>query len=254
MFAEVKGQIVLMHNQVFLIARSDGFDARQRASVQMNGCDIIVAVMDKWQTLITGCLALGAAFVALLPVYKQLALMRAQNNVMVRSTIGEMILKLDSHRNHVHEIVAKRLTDMNSALHYFDNQGMLNDGGGWAGDQHRDFSNAQSALKALFNTSHDVTAIEKQKTKLLSAVNQLINTLWVIYAPEDADRFPEEDNWSEEEIASANALSNEAVGEVEPNTRAVFAAMHELNEAYEAEKATLVRRLRIIDDQLLAQP
>ncbi|OAN99985.1 hypothetical protein A8B75_19175 [Sphingomonadales bacterium EhC05] len=220
----------------------------------MSYFDIFVAFMDKWQTLITGSLAFGAAFFALRPVYKQLSLMRAQNNVMVRSTIGEMILQLDAHREGVHKIVAKRLTDMQSNLYHFDNHGVPNSVCDWANDRHNDFGIVQASLKALFITSHDVQSIEGQKAELLFAVNQLEETLWVIYRPEYADRNPEECNWTDEEIAAANASSSEAVNELESKTAGVSAATHQLYAAYETQRAALVRRLRVIDDRLLAQP
>lgn len=70
-----------------------------------------------WQTLITGFMALVAAFVALQPVRKQLKLMRAQNNVMVRDTIGQMITQLDQHRASLDEITDKTVSEISSSLY-----------------------------------------------------------------------------------------------------------------------------------------
>ncbi|ALR21884.1 hypothetical protein [Sphingobium baderi] len=214
--------------------------------------DCFVHWLDKWQTLITGALALGAAFYAGRPVYRQLALMRAQNNVMVRETIGDMILQLDTHRNRVGEITAKRLTDVHSAIYRFDNYGETKGIDEWASQQHSEFIGADSELKALFIQSHDVEAIEVQKAALLAAVDAFSGVLWDIYAPHYAFMFPEDCNWSDAEHASAVARSSEAEKELDSNASAVSAAVRQLYEAYAEQRAGLVRRLRVIDDGLLA--
>ncbi|WP_447763391.1 hypothetical protein [Sphingopyxis panaciterrae] len=218
----------------------------------MSCFDIFVAFLNKWQTLLAGLIALGAAILALRPVYKQLALMRAQNNVMVRSTIGEMISQLDAHRDRVREIVAQRLTSVNTALHQFKGYGMPKDMGMWASDQQKEFNGADHELKALFAMSYDVKFVEEKKAALLVAVAELSGTFWDIYKPDYASHFPEEFNWTDEEWAAAGTRANEAEQEVEPKTDAVSRAVFELNEAYSAQRRALVRRLRIIDDGLLA--
>ena len=218
----------------------------------MTYLDCFVHWLDKWQTLITGILALIAAGLALRPVYKQLALMRAQNNVMVRETIGHMILQLDAHRDRVHEITGKRLTDVHSAIYRFENYGETKGIGEWASQQQSEFTSAESELKTLFIQSHDVEAIEDQKAALLASVQDFSGVLWDIYAPDYAFMFPEDCNWSDEERAAAVVRSSEAEKELDAKASSVSAAVRQLNEAYAAQRAGLVRRLRVIDDRLLA--
>ena len=214
--------------------------------------DCFVDWLDKWQTLITGALALGAAYYAGRPVYRQLALMRAQNNVMVRETIGHMIQQLDAHRDRVQEITAKRLTDVHSAIYRFDNYGETKGIDEWAHQQHGEFVSAESELKALFVTSHDVEAVEERKADLLAAVNDLSGILWDIQAPHYEFMFPEDCNWSDEERATAVARSSEAENELDATAGAVSAAVKQLYDAYAQQRAGLVRRLRVIDDSLLS--
>lgn len=214
--------------------------------------DCFVHWLDKWQTLITGIMALGAAVCALWPVYKQLALMRAQNNVMVRETIGHMIQQLDAHRDRVHEIIAKRIGDVDSSLYHFEHFGPKSGIGEWASQQQSEFISAESELKALFVKSHDVEAIETKKATLLTAVTDLSSIFWDIHAPDYEFMFPEDCNWSDEERAVAAARSGEAEKELEAKANAVSSAMRDLKEAYALQRAGLVRRLRVIDDSLLA--
>lgn len=212
---------------------------------------IAVKFLYDWQTLITGVMALGAATVALGPVKKQLSLMRAQNNVMVRDTIGHMILQLDAHRDRVHEITAKRLNDIHSSIHYFDHNGIPSGIGEWASQQQGEFSGVATELKALFVTSQDIEAIEGVKAAVLITIDRLTGVLWDIHAPDYAFMFPEDCNWTEEEETAAAVRSGEAQGELDDAASAVSASIRQLNTAYAEQRAALVRRLRIIDDRLL---
>lgn len=217
----------------------------------MTGWDGFVGFLDKWQTLITGFMALGAAVVALGPVKKQLALMRAQNNVMVRETIGHMITQLDVHRDRVDEIISKPVTDIHSALWHFETYG---DKGieEWASQTHSAFNSAESELKALFITSHDVEAVEQEKDNLLSVVNVLSRCLWDVVAPTYADMFPEDNDWTEDERAAAVSRSIEARKELDDKASNVSQVIRQLKDTYANQRAVLVRQLRVIDDGLLS--
>lgn len=211
-----------------------------------------IGLIDHWQTLATGILALGAAFWAGRPVYHQLKLMRLQNNVMVRSTIGDMVLQLDAHANSVERITKKPLHDIHYAVYNFERFGPPKVFGEWASQEESSFRTVDTELKALFVQSLDVQEIEDCKAALLAAVDGLTTVLWEIYLPDYAENFPEDINWTDEERAAANARSTAAEGEVEDKANAVSHAVRHLKEAYAGQRAALICRLRLIDDSLLA--
>ena len=203
-----------------------------------------------WQTLITGFMALVAAFVALQPVRKQLKLMRAQNNVMVRDTIGQMITQLDQHRASLDEITDKTLSEISSSLYHFERYGPKGIDE-WASSTHSSFNTVQERLKALFITSHDVEAVERQKEHVLAVSAELSGCVWDIVAPVYVLMFPEDNTWTDEESAAADVRAVEAQKELEDRNAAVSLAIRQLREEYANQRAVLVRQLRVIDDGLL---
>lgn len=218
----------------------------------MTCLEMLCAFVYRWQTLIAGLLALLAALAALRPVHKQLALQRAQSSVMVRETIGHMIQQLDAHRARVDEIMSKRLTSIQTGIHHIETHGPASfDLDMWAEEQNREFGTADADLKTLFATAQDVEAIEREKAALLASVDSLTDSLWDIWKPEDESRFPENYEWTDDERAAAHTRSNEAEKEIEPKADAVSTAVWKLRGAYAAQRAGLVKRLRVIDDGLL---
>lgn len=220
-------------------------------------CDIELAWLpdffkwlDKWQTLVAAFMALGAAGLAWYPVNKQLGLMRAQNKVMVRETIGHMIIQLDQHRASLDEITDKTVSEISSSLWHFEHYGPKGIDE-WASSTHSSFNTVQERLKALFITSHDVEAVESQKEHLLTVAGELSSCLWDIVAPVYAVMFPEDNTWTDEESAAADVRAVEAQKELEDRNAAVSLAIRQLREAYANQRAVLVRQLRVIDDGLL---
>ncbi len=208
--------------------------------------------LNKWQTLIAGILALAAAIWALRPVYKQLALARAQNDAVPREKVGEMILQLDSHAAEVFSIMSKRMVDLNNNLGWYEVHEKDYKFDEWCGEQQQEFMHAGMELKTAFARSHDVEVVEARKADLLAAVEALNGVLWEIHAPEYFSRFEEECSWTDEERQAANARSNQAAGEVEDYATKTSAAFRHLNEAFAEQRRSLVSRLRVIDDRLLA--
>jgi len=210
----------------------------------------ITAEVGEWQTLLTGFLAIAAAYWAARPVYQQIGLMRAQNNVMVRATIGEMVLQLDVHLNCLEAIISKPVNDIQSSLNYYNQNGPGIDCE-WVSQTIQEFGRVETELKALFSLSRDVQALEDAKLELLAAIDTLDSCLRTVFLPEDADRFPEQYNWSDEQRSDAYAAATLAEGELQGRSAGVGVAAQRLKKAYINQKAVLVGRLRTIDDQLL---
>ena len=203
-----------------------------------------------WQTLITGFMALGAAFAALQPVRKQLALMRAQNNVMVRDTIGHMITQIDVHCERMNEITGKPITGVHTGLYHYEQYG---DRGfeHWAAETSSEVTTMHHKLKDLFITAHDVAAVEQEKNRLLGAVSNLSSCFQDIVAPILATVFPPDDPITEEKMKALDMRAVEARKELDVRASHASMVIRQLREAYASHRATLVHQLRVIDDGLL---
>jgi hypothetical protein len=211
----------------------------------------VVAWLNKWQTFITGVMALGAAFVALQPVRKQLALMRAQNNVMVRETIGQMVVALDTQRDRMREIATKPLSDISGNLDYFEQVGPPAGMEEWYCETHSKANGLYRELRALFAQSQDVEGVQSSKDALLGAAEKLADDMSDICQPIYYTIHVTEYEWTDEQLAVANAKAKVAEAEIEATVAAVSAAVRHLNAAYADQRAVLVRQLRVIDDGLL---
>lgn len=211
----------------------------------------VIAWVHRWETLITGFMALGAAFVALQPVRKQLALMRAQNNVMVRETIGHMVVALDAQRARMNEIVAKPLSEIDGDIEYHEQYGPPPSIHEWYSAAHSKANGLFRHLRSLFVQSQDAEIVESSKDALLEAVEKLADTLSDICQPIYATIHVTEYEWSDEQEAAANAKAGVAEHQLEAVVDAVSTAVRDLREAYANQRAVLVRRLRVIDDGLL---
>lgn len=68
----------------------------------------------------------------------------------------------------------------------------------------------------------------------------------------DFSRFGEQCSWTDEERQAANTRSINATQEVEDYAMNISVAFSHLNEAFTKQRLSLVGRLRVIDDRLLA--
>ncbi|MGL3819970.1 hypothetical protein [Sphingopyxis sp. R3-92] len=204
----------------------------------------------RWQTLITGVLALVAAVVALRPVYGQLKLMREQNKVMLRSTINEMMISLDRDLASTHEIIDKRFGQVAQDLGYFEDQGDPPSIAEWASERDESIRAVIRELKEIFFRNHDAEPVEEYKGDLILALDDLSECLDAIYTPQWHWTHPDHD-WSEDEEKKAVEKAKKAEKEVRDKVRRVAVAAARLSAAREGQRAVYSHRLRAIDDALL---
>lgn len=216
----------------------------------MSCWDIFVDFLYRWQTLITGVLALVAAFIALRPVYGQLKLMREQNKVMLRSTINEMMVSLDRDLASTHEIIEKRFSQVAQDLGYFEDHGDPPSIAEWASERDANIRAVIRELKESFFRHHDVEAVEEHKGDLILALDDLSECLDAIYTPQWHWTHPNHE-WTEDEEKEAVAKAKKAEEEVRDKVRRVALAKTHLSAAREGQRGVYSRRLREIDDTLL---
>lgn len=216
----------------------------------MSCWDIFVSFLDKWQTLITGLLALLAAFLALRPVYGQLRLMREQNSVMLRSTINDMMVSLDRDLASTHDIIHTRISRVSQDLGYFDDHGNPPSIAEWASERESEIRAVIGELKERFFRNHDVMPIEDYKGDLILALDDLAECLDAIFTPQWHWTHPDHE-WTEDQEKEAVANAKKAEEEVRDKVRRVGVAGARLSAARESQRAVYSRRLRKIDDALL---
>lgn len=216
----------------------------------MSCWDIFEDFLFRWQTLITGVLALIAAFVALRPVYGQLKLMREQNKVMLRSTINEMMVSLDRDLASTHEIIDKRFGQVAQDLGYFEDHGDPPSIAEWASERDESICAVIRELKESFFRNHDVEPVEEYKGDLILALDDLSECLDAIYTPQWHWTHPDH-GWSEDEEKKAIEKAKTAEKEVRDKVRRVAVAAARLSAAREGQRAVYSHRLRAIDDDLL---
>jgi hypothetical protein len=216
----------------------------------MSFWDTFVVFLYRWQTLITGVLALFAAFVALRPVYGQLKLIREQNKVMLRSTINEMMVSLDLDLASTHEIIDKRFSKIAQDLGYFEDHGDPPSIAEWASEQDANIRAVIRELKESFFRHHDVEAVEEYKGDLILALDGLSECLDAIYTPQWHWTHPDHE-WTEDEEKAGVVKAKKAEEEVRDKVRRVAVAATRLSAAREGQRAVYSHRLREIDDALL---
>ncbi len=216
----------------------------------MSSFGIFVDFLYRWQTLITGVLALVAAFVALRPVYGQLKLMREQNKVMLRTTISDMMVGLDRDLAFTHEILNERFSRIAQDLGYFEDHGDPPSIAEWASERHGDIRSVIRELKESFFRNRDVMPIEENKGDLILALDDLSECLDAIYTPHWHWIHPDHE-WTEDEEKEAFANAKKSEDEVRDKVRRVAVAATRLSAAREGQRAVYSHRLREIDDTLL---
>lgn len=204
-----------------------------------------------WQTLIGGAVALGAAVLALRPVYGQLALMREQNSAMLRSTISEMIARLDRDHAALNEVV-KPISALSNEMAHIEERNLDLAEPQWIDQQSGSISRMLREMRASFALTRDFDAIESAKQELVAKVTSLSECFIDIFQPNWEYLRPEDVDWTEQQSAKIRADARLAESELDQTFRAVGPAIRALADAYIEQRTALVRRLREIDDMLLA--
>lgn len=202
-----------------------------------------------WQTLISGLIALVAAFVAVRPVWKQLALTQTQANGVLR----EMLLKREVEIGKAHvalvEKVRPPLNELDSELYSPDDQ-LLEFSAEGAHHYSQRISSAAHWLSTA-SKERDSAAVEVAKDALaekLAAVEALLNE---IHFPVSMDQEGEGYSISDEDWAKYVARSEAAQTEVVGAVSAARSALREVEGALSKERRVIKARLKKVDEALL---
>ena len=194
-----------------------------------------------WQTLITGLVALAAAYVATRPVWRQASL-------AILDRLEARADTLESKRRRTGELITSVSFPSQSGIHDDDKEPDINPHVAFSAQQQVDTIIAQ--LGRDIETSVDGNLIDSKRAGAVRQCEALSKSLWAIHAPSSADFGGPDGPGMDEEMAYIEA-GKRAERDLIDRFVDVSKAGRVLDEAF-AEKITQLRdRIRQINDGLL---
>lgn len=211
-----------------------------------------------YQTLITGFAALGAAYVAVRPVYRQLALMQAQSAMMQTQSNGvlrDMLLQrkeeIEQADAALSENVGKRLKAIAGEFPWYDEDFKPDEP--MAHNYDQVISGAVSWLRLKYQWRDNPVA-DGKKAALIEALDKLISILSDVHAPAHTDQVGEDYAMSDEDWEKFNARGEEAKGEVYGAVIAAQKSLQGYGDSFRDELAAIRSQLLKLDQTLLPSP
>jgi hypothetical protein len=204
-----------------------------------------------WQTLITGLLALLAAYFAARPVWRQLTSLQIQSALMERDTLITRVAAIESRRDIAREkieAITRRLTGG-----MFVSEDNLDINPAWAEDAEPLVNAVVAILTAHQEASLDGELIDTKRRAVIQHAKELSGCLSDIHAPYSQDfHSPDlEINLTNEQIADAEAKADAAAARAKHNLSQRISAVRksgdELDVAFKTSLGQLRARIRQID-------
>lgn len=207
--------------------------------------------VDQFQTLIGAGVALAAALIAVVPVWRQLDRLGTQTNISLRETLGERLRALRARQASVTQPLEKVQGGIATQIYVMIEEEMDRVDPEWAFAHQQAAELAQGRLAEIRREWHDPADIPAAMDAADKALDQLRDTLDAISLPERVDRFDEELEISD---ADWEEMLREAVEarQVLPRVSNDFdRAVDAVNVAFETEVQSLLRRLHNLDKILM---
>lgn len=192
-----------------------------------------------WQPLITGIMALVAAYVAARPVRQQLSM-------ALLDRLEARVDALESRRRQLRELIGSITSTFLSQLDIYDDgqqPDIINPH--WAFNAEQKVGEAIQRLKKSLETSRDGNLIDSERAATIQKCEALSECLWAIHAPSSADfggpdgpKLDEQATYIEEGKCAERSLLGHIID--------VSQAGGKLGEAFEAKIIQLRTRMRRI--------
>ena len=206
-----------------------------------------------WQSLIAGLIAIIAAIIAAVPVWRQFKLLRIQSEVNSRAVLVMRVSAAESRR----DTTRQKLSFTNefiSAVHQDEgDDGQPDINSEWAhsaeqqADAVRDFLIGQQA------TSLDGELIDAKRNLLIEQIKELCDCLNKIHAPFSHDFSGSDYDLTRAEIAAISDDGKSAEINLEDRIMAVIRSASDLDAAFEAGLVQIRTHIRQIDDLITRQ-
>ena len=200
-----------------------------------------------WQTLVTGLLALLAAFIAARPVWQQIRSLRIQSAVMARDTLIMRIAAMESRQTTTRENIDRITRDFMRTIHPSEYEAVPDINPQWAHAAEQVVDEVIGALTVLQETSLDGELIDTKRQTTIQQAKDLSACLFEIHAPYSGVLDDPELNLTKEQIAAPTADATRAEGNLEQRISAVQKSGAELDAAFKASLERLRDRIRQID-------
>lgn len=200
-----------------------------------------------WQTLVTGLLALLAAFIAARPAWRQIRSLQIQSAVMARDTLIMRVAALESQRDTTRTRITSITSDFVRRIYPYEWETEPDINPEWASEAEQTVNQVVTALTALQETSLDGELIDTTRRATIQQAKELSTCLSEIYVPYSGVLDDSELNLTKEQIAAAEAAATGAEGNLEQRISAVKKGGDALDAAFQAGLERLRDRIRQID-------
>jgi hypothetical protein len=204
-----------------------------------------------YQTLIGSGVALLAAYVAVRPVWRQVALTQTQSNGVLREMLLERKLEIEQAKVDIRENVSKPIIKLASALSWYKQGELMDEQSAHAFD--RQLSTALTWLTEKYRW-RDSEAVEQKKQVLILELTTTIDILNDIHAPAHTDQHDEERSMSDENWQAFINRGQEAKTLIKAANKKARSAHTILQETMDIDLEAIQSRLRKLDATLITSP
>jgi hypothetical protein len=202
-----------------------------------------------YQTLLTGLIAIAAAYIAARPVWLQLKQGSVQTNAGLRDFLQDRIRITERMRKWFSDHLAPLSERINSEAYMQVESGAINPH--WAFNEEQRTATKLDEVEFYWNGTGGPRSIETDVAATIDHLTHLRETLDAIHRPASADRDDPENPIDDDSWRTVLAAGAQAEQELLHVTGSLTNAVKRLDDALAAELKTLRDRLRQTDDLLL---
>jgi hypothetical protein len=213
----------------------------------------LASVLYNYQSLAAGLIALGAAYIAAAPVWRQLERMSVQTNAMFRDYLADRVRDLSRRRKWLDEQldpfeleVGRRVYEMRELEAHLDIQ--------WVFQQSLITSQLIAELEKHEPERRDPAAIAVATDELMSSLDGLKKTLDAIHRPASSGQSGEDWSYTDEEWSVIKKAAESADAELDGSVSRFSRDVKRLDEAIGLQLKMLRDRIKRTDDALLRVP
>jgi hypothetical protein len=204
-----------------------------------------------YQTLIAGILALIAGALAGAPVWKQLRMMRAQNEAGFRKIVADRLQETDDRISLVRGLIITPMNDIGREAEIYHEGHVPDIREEWAFGQEQNVERLRTTLQGWSSSHRDIEPVETAKARLIEHVKGVAEVLYLIHRPDSVSMMQDDREVPDEDYAKWCEESEAAKVKLEPAVSGVNRAFKDLESEYDALRADLNLRLRRIDDRII---
>lgn len=210
-----------------------------------------------FQSLLAGLMAVGAAWIAIRPVHRQLHVSRVQAAIASREVLFGRTRTINQRRTVAEKAILSITSDFTARLYQGDPEGEPDIQPEWASDAAQLVGQVIDQFERQQTGMGDREAIEEGRASVIQAATALQNCLTHIHQFYSYDFDSPDNKWSQKEIdenrAAAEAASKDAERQLEARISAVAQSGKELDNAYGAELAEIGARVLQINKLVLKE-